>query len=113
MTQRTAPHDNPPQENKQHGDSVYEAAKWAASMTFGEAGFTAADRQAAGIDVESITATCVQEARGDVGRAAGLAVSAAHSMLVNLRARQEGAADGLCVAPHRAAEHEGRYDGAL
>lgn len=68
-------------------------------MTFHEAGFTPKDRQAAGIDVDSITGSCVQEARGDAGRTAGLAVSAAHRMLANLRSQKEGTADALGIAP--------------
>ena len=97
----------------EHSHCTFEAAKWAATMTFSVAGYATADeRLAAGIDVGALTADCVGSARGDVGRAAGLAVAAAARMLANLDAQATGQADLLGVSQDRAAERAGRYDGA-
>ena len=102
------------QYQKEHANCVFSAAKWAATMTFHEAGYTtAAERLAAGIDVGSLTASCVEQARGDVGKAAGLAVSAASRLLANINAQKDGTADALGIALDRAAERDGRYDGSF
>ena len=99
---------------KPHDQCTIEAAKWAATMTFHSAGFfTPEQRTAAGIDVAKITASCVKEANGDVGKAAGLAVSAAWRIIVNIVAQETGVADTLGVAPDRAQEAAGRYDGTV
>ena len=98
-----------------HSNCVFEAAKWAATMTFSVAGYsTANERLSAGIDVGTLVADCVGAARGDVGKAAGLAVAAAARMLTNLASQEAGTADALGLdTTDRRRSWAGRYDGSV
>lgn len=98
-----------------HATCAFEAAKWALRMTFHEAGYGTADaRAAAGIDTDALAAACAQEAKADVvGRAAGLAVSAAWRTIENITTQKAGRADALGITLDRAEEASGRYDGAF
>ena len=95
-------------------EAVFQAAKWAATMVFHQHGYATADeRLAAGVDVGSLTADCVHASGGDVGKAAGLAVTAAFRMLENLAAQRAGTSDPLGLDPtDRLRSWRGRYDGA-
>ena len=79
-----------------------QAAKWAAIMTLADTALDRPVREAAGLSLDDLVAECVRAADGDVGKAAGLAVSAARQLLANY---ERGGVD-------RGAHFAGRYDGA-
>ena len=74
-----------------HERCVFEAAKWAATTVLAEAGYpTAEERIAGGFDVGRLTADCVHEAKGNVGRAAALGVAAASRLVAMKHGQHQG-----------------------
>ena len=89
-----------------------DAAYWAAKMVLYHQN-PAIDEPTSRQIANDLADAIVPAAKGDVGNAAGMGVSAAFRILENLHAQAAGLADSLGMAPDQTDERSGRYDGAF